>query len=120
MGTDGSTVILQLTSGATLIIGNPRMGRGSGKKRDSTAALDCVTGAVNTTWWDWTDGSHPFFWRWDLGYVATVRDGLHLWYKCSTPKHVVPQNDDLKMMNLTHKERKDKAKIVKGASKAVF
>jgi hypothetical protein len=26
--------------------------------------------------------------------VATVRDGLRLWYKGSAPKHFVPQKDE--------------------------
>jgi hypothetical protein len=56
--------------------------------------LDCITGEAKETWWEWTDGSHPFFWRWDPEYVAILRDGLRLWYKGSAPKHVFPQKDE--------------------------
>jgi hypothetical protein len=58
---------------------------GSGKTQDSSVALDCITRAANATWWEWTDGYRPFFWRWDPDCVATMRDGLLLWHKGSAP-----------------------------------
>jgi hypothetical protein len=61
------------------------------ESQNSSAALDCITRSANATWWDWADGSHPFFWRWNPEYAATVRDGLKLWYKGTAPKHFVPQ-----------------------------
>jgi hypothetical protein len=40
-----------------------------GQKENDThksllAAGDCITRAANSTWWNWEDGSRPFFWRW--------------------------------------------------------
>jgi hypothetical protein len=89
---------------------------GSGKKRDSTVALDCITRAANTTWWEWTDGSRPFFWMWDPDYVATVRDGLRLWYKGSAPKNVFPQKDK---PDLSKKE-KIRLTLLKALAKRYF
>jgi hypothetical protein len=89
---------------------------GSGKKRNSAAALDCITRAANSTWWEWTNGSRPFFWRWDPDYLATVRGGLRLWYKGSAPKHFVPQNDKPD----PSKKEKIRQKLLKALARRYF
>jgi hypothetical protein len=35
----------------------------NGKPQSLLAAGDCITRAVNSTWWNWEDWSRPFFWR---------------------------------------------------------
>jgi uncharacterized protein YcaQ len=89
---------------------------GSGKKRDSTAALYCITRAANATWWEWAYGSRHFYWRWDPDYVATVRDGLRLWYEGSAPKHFVPQKDEPD----PSKKEKIRLKLLKALAKRYF
>jgi uncharacterized protein YcaQ len=72
--------------------------------------------AANSTWWEWKDGSRPFFWRWDPDYVATVRDGLRLWYKGSSPKHVSPQKDEPE----PSKKEKIRLKLLKALARRYF
>jgi hypothetical protein len=44
------------------------------------AAQDGIGRAMETTWWEWTNGSTPFFWRWPAFYLETIRDGLRVWF----------------------------------------
>jgi hypothetical protein len=32
--------------------------------------------ASQSSWWDWTGGSFPFFWRWSPEYFREIRDGM--------------------------------------------
>jgi hypothetical protein len=59
--------------------------------RDREAGCECVTRAANSSWWEWKDGSRPFFWRWPTHYHAQIRDGLRLWCHHSLPKWRVLQ-----------------------------
>jgi hypothetical protein len=43
--------------------------------RNRDAIVDCITRAANSTWWDWSDGSRLFFWRWPEAWRIEVRDG---------------------------------------------
>jgi hypothetical protein len=89
---------------------------GSGKKRYSTAVLDCITRSANATWWEWTAVSHPFFWGWYPDYVATVRDGLRLWYKGYAPNHAVPQKDEPEPV----RKEKIRFKLLKAQARSYF
>ena len=31
-------------------------------RKDIHAGRDAITRATNSSWWNWDDGSHPFFW----------------------------------------------------------
>jgi len=63
-------------------------------RRDRLAGLECIIRGANSTWWEWKDGSRPFFWRWPSYYQATIRDGLRLWCHGSLPKWRVPQRHE--------------------------
>jgi len=47
---------------------------------------------AKASWWEWVDGSRPFFWRWPIECRDVIQDGLNLWtkgmlphFKCSQP-----------------------------------
>lgn len=42
-------------------------------------ARDCISRAANASWWAWDMGSRPFFWRWPVDYIETVRNGSTVW-----------------------------------------
>jgi hypothetical protein len=63
-------------------------------KRDKAAGCECVTRAANSTWWEWKDGSRPFFWRWPEHYQAQIRDGIRLWCHGPLPQWKVPQRNE--------------------------
>ena len=44
-------------------------------QRNRDAIADCVTRAANSTWWEWSDGSRLFFWRWPILWRLEARDG---------------------------------------------
>ena len=52
--------------------------------------MDRASGA---SWWFWDHGSRPFFWRWDLDYVAIIQDGLKWWIQSEPPRWRVAQAD---------------------------
>ena len=52
--------------------------------RDWNAGRECISRAWNSTWWLWSDGSRPFFWRWPVEYQGAIRDGLPLWLRGAT------------------------------------
>jgi hypothetical protein len=33
-------------------------------ERDWDAGMDCLRRSRRSTWWEWSDGSRPYFWRW--------------------------------------------------------
>jgi hypothetical protein len=45
------------------------------------AASDCILRACGATWWQWEDGSRPFFWRWPVDYQLIIREGLPPWFE---------------------------------------
>lgn len=45
------------------------------------AGFDAISRAERCNWWEWKDGSAPFFWRWPAHYLETIRDGLPVWVK---------------------------------------
>ena len=65
---------------------------------DSQAGRDALQRARGTTFWDWTDGSSIFFWRWQPEVKRDTRDGTSLWVKGTLPAFRQPQRkpkDDL-------------------------
>lgn len=43
--------------------------------RDIDVGRDCIQKASDATWWDWAQGSTPFFWRWPPATQHLIRDG---------------------------------------------
>ncbi len=56
-----------------------------------TAGRDCVSRCCNSTWWEWSAGSRPRFWRWPSEYRSQIRDGVPPWFSSTPPKWQVPQ-----------------------------
>ncbi len=52
---------------------------------------DALVRALRSSWWDWDDGSAPFYWRWPKWYQKFIRDGIAFPFKRSPPKYMVPQ-----------------------------
>ena len=78
-----------------------------------SAARDGIGRAMETTWWEWTDGSTPFFWRWPAFYLETIRDGLRVWFDDKeVPCNKLPQrrehDEDVR------RKMRGKLKIVRG------
>jgi hypothetical protein len=57
------------------------------KQKSMLAAGGCITRAANSTWFNWEDGSRPFFWRWSEEYFHHTLDGIPLWYRGDPPRH---------------------------------
>lgn len=49
-------------------------------RQDSRAVRDCLTRASLSTWWEWSDGSRLFFWRW-REWSRDARDGIKFWHR---------------------------------------
>jgi len=59
--------------------------------KDWIAGRDCINRCSHATWWEWTHGSRPHFWRWSREYRLTIRDGLPPWFKMPLPRWLIPQ-----------------------------
>jgi hypothetical protein len=42
---------------------------------------DAMRRVTVTTWWEWKNGSRPFYWAWDEDRQIPMRDGIHLWIR---------------------------------------
>jgi hypothetical protein len=58
--------------------------------RDIEAGRDCIQKAANATWWDWSQGSTPFFWRRPPDVQPLVQDGHPPWFLSKPPRYVRP------------------------------
>ena len=52
---------------------------------------DALLRALKSSWWEWEDGSAPFYWRWPMWYHTFIRDGIAFPFKRAPPKYMVPQ-----------------------------
>jgi len=59
--------------------------------RDWVAGMDCLRRGRRSSWWEWSAGSRPFFWRWPHEYLSTIRDGMPIWERDTLPRWTVPQ-----------------------------
>mmetsp|Transcript_5393 Transcript_5393/g.8283 ORF Transcript_5393/g.8283 Transcript_5393/m.8283 type:complete len:90 (-) Transcript_5393:768-1037(-) len=60
---------------------------------DVAAGADAVVRGWRSTWWEWTDGSRPFYWRWPEWYRTRIRDGVKIFLRKRPPKWRRPQSD---------------------------
>ncbi len=60
-------------------------------RTDLAAGRHCLHYCFNSTWWDWSSGSRPLFWRWPITYRVQIRDGIKLWHKGPIAKWRRPQ-----------------------------
>ena len=40
-------------------------------------AWDCISRCFRATWWNWDNGSRPFFWRWPRDYRDVIQNGMY-------------------------------------------
>jgi len=52
---------------------------------------DSLIRALRSSWWEWSDGSGPFYWRWPIRYQEYIRDGVAFPFLRSPPLHMNPQ-----------------------------
>ena len=72
---------------------------------------DAVLRALRSSWWEWLDGSAPFFWRWPEWYRDFIRDGIAFPLKSIPPAYMVPQQDE-KNIGMKHKMIEKLSKVV--------
>jgi len=73
-------------------------------QKNWNAAIECIHRASNASWWEWDQGSRPFFWRWNKDYIGNIRDGIPPWIKSTPEKWVRPQNCDPKTQHLVREK----------------
>jgi hypothetical protein len=56
-------------------------------RKDRSAGLDCLSRCANSSWREWSAGSHPLFWRWPEEYKISIHDGVKLWSKGPLPDY---------------------------------
>ena len=61
-------------------------------KRDLNEGRQAVENAAESSFWDWDNGSFPYFWRWQPEIKGDLRDGTSLWvYENKLPRNTKPQ-----------------------------
>ena len=77
--------------------------------RDLIVGRDCITRAVNASWWEWLDGSTCFFWRWPSPIRHHVHDGYPVFVQGRLPSWKKKQNvPKQKAMALKMKDKLEK------------
>jgi hypothetical protein len=77
--------------------------------RDRIPGKDAIYRAADSSWWEWDEGSAPFYWRWPVEYRETIRDGLEIWFAGAKPKWRRPQR--------VEKNMDTRAKVIKKIAK---
>ena len=54
-------------------------------ERDQSAGLEAINKAKSSSFWEWENGSFPFFWRWQPEVKKEMRDGTPLWVQGKLP-----------------------------------
>lgn len=62
-------------------------------KSEWMKGADALVRALRSSWWEWEDGSAPFYWRWPTWYQPFIRDGISFPFHRTPPKYMVPQRD---------------------------
>ena len=62
--------------------------------RNDEAALDGISRAADSSWWQWDAGSRCFFWRWPEDYMIPIRDGVEPWIFGELPKYTRAQRGE--------------------------
>ncbi|MFN9982053.1 MAG: hypothetical protein ACK53Y_19160, partial [bacterium] len=65
-----------------------------GKEREKEVGRECLGKTAAATWWEWSNGSTPFFWRWPLHARTLVRDGHPPFFLSPPPRNVKPQRSE--------------------------
>ena len=59
--------------------------------KEKDPGRDAIWRVSNAIWWEWNEGSAPFYWRWPREYQETIRDGLEIWFAGEKPAWKQPQ-----------------------------
>ncbi|KAL7559822.1 hypothetical protein ACA910_003985 [Epithemia clementina (nom. ined.)] len=73
------------------------------------AGISAIQHAQKSTWWDWDNGSSPFFWRFPSDWLEDMRDGLKPMWIASPRKYTRRQQNPLDPQT----REKEKAKLSK-------
>jgi hypothetical protein len=57
-------------------------------------AVDAIRRSSNSSWWECSKGSFPFFWRWPEWYQDFIRLGVPPWLSGDVPKSAIPQRPE--------------------------
>jgi len=68
------------------------------------AARECIRRAMGATWWEWNDGSRPFFWRWNKAYLREIRDGVLPMISEEPARWIRPQQCESKTKDMVRKK----------------
>jgi len=68
-----------------------RLSKNKLARKEWEAGRECVARFSESTWWEWTAGSRPHYWRWPEEYQEAIRDGVSPWFRSSRPSWKVPQ-----------------------------
>ena len=61
-------------------------------KRDLKEGRQAVEKAAESSFWEWDNGSFPYFWRWQPEIKGDLRDGTSLWvYQSKLPTNTKRQ-----------------------------
>ena len=59
----------------------------SSLRTDLSSGLRVIGQVLRSTWWEWTHGSSPLFWRWNgADQIKAARDGLHIFCQTALSK----------------------------------
>jgi len=56
-------------------------------KKDLSVGLDSLRRALNSSWWEWLDGSTCYFWRWPKEVRVDIRDGFKICVEKKLPEY---------------------------------
>jgi hypothetical protein len=65
--------------------------RGSRLTADLRSGRECLWHAMEAEWWEWSQGSRPFFWRWPSSLRDLARDGFPPYISSVLPQYTRPQ-----------------------------
>lgn len=63
----------------------------TGNTADLLAGHECLWCTAYASWWDWTVGSRPFYWRWLAAHRQAAQDGYPPFIQSELPRYNRPQ-----------------------------
>ena len=80
-------------------------------ERDQIAGLEAINKAKSSSFWEWDDGSFPFFWRWQPEVQKDLRDGTKLWVQGELPSNTNFKQNVPKVKEIFEKMKNKMRKI---------
>ena len=60
-------------------------------KLELAIGVDSIVRCINSTWWEWKDGSTCHFWRWPKEVMMFIRDGFPVYVEKKLPEYKMKQ-----------------------------